>query len=139
MDEKFLSENQQKTFPTGEQSECFYNSFLPARLYLNTVRNSSNIYDVECPSLFIAFPLIRKQEFSSIRRWKQEGEKHLKASNVSYFGPQCLFEFRYPEVNTYDLKNMPTAKQLMFSHTNEKDVLTVDQVWVAIYPKNSES
>ena len=139
MDEKFLSENQRKTFPTGEQSECLYNYFLPARVYPNIVRSSSSAYSVECPSIFIAFPLIRRQEFSSIRRWKQEGEKRLKDSNVSYFGPQCLFEFHYPEINTYDLEKMPTVKQLMFLESDGKYVLIVDQVWVAIYPKNSES
>jgi hypothetical protein len=139
MDEKFLSKSQRKTFPTREQSKCFHNYFLPAGVYPNTVRNSSSIYHVDCPSIFIAFPLIRRQEFSPIHRWKLEGEKRLKDSNMSYFGPQCLFEYHYPKKNTYDLHSMPTVKQLMFSDSNEKDVLIVDQVWVTIYPKASES
>jgi hypothetical protein len=139
VDEKLLSENPGKTFPTGEQSECLYNYFLPGHVYPNTVRNSKKIYNVECPSIFIAFPLIRRQEFSPIRRWKLEGEKHLKDVEMSYFGPQCLFEYHYPKKDTYKLNTIPTVKQLMYSYSEEKDVLIVDQVWVAIYPKNSKS
>jgi hypothetical protein len=138
VDKKFLPENQRNTFPIREQSKCHYNYFLPAGAYPNTVQNSSSIYDVECPSIFISFPLIRKQEFSAIHHRKL-GEKHLEASKESYFGPQCLFEYHYPKIDTYDLKEMPTAKQLMFSESREKEVLIVDQVWFAIYPKNSES
>jgi hypothetical protein len=63
----------------------------------------------------------------------------LKGSEERNFGPQCLFEYHYPKKNTYDLDAVPTAKQLKFSRSNKKNVLIVDQVWIAIYPINSES
>ena len=136
MDERLLSKHQRKTFRISllDQSKGQHNHFLPAGAYPNTVPGSLGVYDMQCPSVLIAFPLIRRQKFSSMkdRKAKQGGSK-------SYFGPQCLFEHQYPETDTYNLDDVPTAKQLMFTLTKGEYVLIVDQVWVAIYPTISES
>ena len=158
----FLSEGSPSTFPIDplKRYKCHYNYFLPAGVYPNTAPRG--VYDIECLSIFIAFPLIRKQKFSFMKGRKaaemesrkaafMEGRKAeeeiLRLKRIEdrnfepQFGPQCLFEYHYPKRNTYDLDAVPTAKQLMFSRPTKKEkrVLIVDQVWVAIYPKKSES
>jgi hypothetical protein len=149
----FLSEESPSTFPTDllkrpidplKRYKCHYNYFLPAGVYPNTAPRG--VYDIECLSIFIAFPLIRKKNFSFMEGRKAEEEllrlKRIEDRNFEpQFGPQCLFEYHYPKRNTYDLDAVPTAKQLMFSRPTKKGkkVLIVDQVWVAIYPKKSES
>jgi hypothetical protein len=82
--------------------------------------------------------LIRKEEFLRMQLWKLEGEKHLKKS-VHYFGPQALFEYHYPKLDTWDFAKEPTVKQLMYSDSKGVECLIVDQVWVAIYPEKGES
>ena len=138
MDDKLLSENVPETFPSKLQSDCRHNYSLPGCVYPNTVRNNEKVYDVKCPAIFIAFPLIRKEEFSRMRRWKLEGEKHLKKL-MPYFGPQGLFEYHYPEKDTWDFQKVPTVRQLMYSDSDPENILMVEQLWVVIYPEKSES
>lgn len=138
MDKKLLSESQGRTFPKDQQTECFHNYVLPPGAYPNVVPSSSNNYDLECHSIFVSFPLIREQAFGSLERSKLDLERYLKDIGVTYFGQQALFENHYPHIDTFQLEEVPTAKQLMFTASEKMNVLVVDHVWLAVYPRKSK-